>query len=105
MVSPDHHQSFFHAKEGILNAQQSFFLCLDLILTALDVSQICFLSFSKWQVAPNSSLSFVSKRSGGIPFFPFCNVPAVVISRAKSQLSDSILMHRWSVETILHLIN
>ena len=43
--------------------------------------------------------------SDRISCLPFCNVPIVVISRAKSQFADLIFVYRRSVEIVLLLID
>ena len=64
-----------------------------------------FLSFLKWKIALNSSLYFISKSSDGMPCFSLCYVSAVVISQAKTQFADSVLVYRGSVEINLPLTN
>ena len=71
-------------RTGCWQHSNAFFLPFDLILTVYDVRQISFLSFSKWQVALNSSLSFALKSSDRIASLLFCNVPTNFLSQAKS---------------------
>ena len=91
----------FPCKGRNFDNEATFISSFDLVLMIYGIKQI---SFSEWQVALSSSLSFISKSPDGKLCLTFCNVPAVAISLAKSQFANTILLYRQFVKIALPLI-
>ena len=92
----------FPCKGRNFDNKATFISPFDLVLMIYGIKQI---SFSEWQVALSSPLSFKSKSPDEKLCLTFCNVPAVVISLAKSQFADTILLYRQFVKSLCRWSN